>query len=94
MKRKKNLVAIRIFIENDFTYDDRKKQKEINKWAKEKKEKGLKTKAGQGRILFEGKWFKWEEREKIEVELRSRKEREDSRERREKKREGKEEDPE
>lgn len=44
MKRKCKLVGTRIFIENDLSYDDRKKQEEINRWVKEKKRKGYENK--------------------------------------------------
>lgn len=69
MNRKRKLVGSNIFIENDLSYDDRKKQEEIFKWIKEKKEIGLTVKAGHGRIMFKNTWFKWEERDKVEVEI-------------------------
>lgn len=40
MKRKNKLAGTRIFIENDLSYEERKKQEEIHKWVKEKKERG------------------------------------------------------
>lgn len=66
MKRKSKLAGTRIFIENDLSYEDRKKQEEINMWAKEKREGGMKLKVGQGRFLYEGRWFKWEGKDRAE----------------------------
>lgn len=43
-------------------------------------------------MLFKRKWFKWKEGEKIEIELRSKRERQDTKDGREEKRESKEED--
>lgn len=46
MKRKANLIGSRIFIENDLSYDYRKRQETLNKQVKEKKEVGMKIKSG------------------------------------------------
>lgn len=69
MKNKNKLSGTKIYIENDLTYEDRKKQEEISKWVKNKKEIGWNVKAGQGRILFKGLWRKWEEIIKVEEEM-------------------------
>lgn len=69
MRKKNRLAGSRIFIENDFNFEDRKRQEELYAWVKEKRELGLKMRAGQGKILFRGKWFRWDEKEKIEREI-------------------------
>lgn len=40
MKRKSKLAGSRIFIENDLAFEDRKRQEDIHRWVREKKEKG------------------------------------------------------
>lgn len=67
MKRKNKLMGTRIFIENDLSYEDRKRQEEINRWVKEMKEKGYKVKTGQGRVMIEENWYRWEDKERIEA---------------------------
>lgn len=66
MKRKSKLAGTNIFIENDLSYDDRKKQEEIGLWIRERRELGWKLKIGQGRFMFEGKWFRWEGRDRAD----------------------------
>lgn len=65
MKRKSKLAGSRIFIENDLSYEERKKQETINRWVKEKKEIGIKVRAGLGKIRYEDIWYKWDDRERI-----------------------------
>lgn len=69
MKRKSKLVGTRIFIENDLSYEERKRQEEIHKWVKEMREKGFKVKTGQGRVMIEENWYRWDEKERIEAEI-------------------------
>jgi len=64
IRSKKKLKGERIFIENDLTFEERKRQERIVRWAWEEKGKGKMIKVGLGKILFEGKWWKWEVIEK------------------------------
>lgn len=69
MKKKSKLAGSRIFIENDLNYGERKRQEEIYARVKEKWENGLAIRSGQGKILFKGKWYKWEDKEELEKEI-------------------------
>lgn len=77
MINKKRLKGKSIFIENDLTWEERKIQERINRWAKEEKEKGRAVKIGFARVMIDEIWKKWEEMEeeksrgeKIEVSRR------------------------
>lgn len=61
MKGKSRLKGTTIYIENDMSYDERKKQELIIKWVKEKKAEGIEVKVGQGRVRINGEWKKWED---------------------------------
>lgn len=67
MRNKNKLRGERIFIENDLTWEERKLQERISRWAKEEREKGVLVKVGFARVLVKGMWRKWEE---IEEEIR------------------------
>lgn len=67
MRNKNKLRGERIFIENDLTWEERKLQERIFRWAKEEREKGVLVKVGFARIQVKGVWRKWEE---IEEEIR------------------------
>ena len=69
MMNKNKLRGTKIYIENDLNIEDRKKQGEIHRWLKEKKEEGWNVRAGTGRVFFKGIWRKWEEREEIEKDM-------------------------
>lgn len=69
MKNKKKLVGTDIYIENDLSLDDRKKQEEINRWVKEKRREGWNIRQGTGKVWFKGVWTKWECREEIEIDM-------------------------
>ena len=69
MMNKNKLRGTKIYIENDLNIEDRKKQEEIHRWVKEKKEEGWNVRAGTGRVFFKGIWRKWEEREEIEKDM-------------------------
>lgn len=75
MKRKSRLVGTAVYIENDLSLEDRRKQEEINKWVKKKKGEGWMVKQGQGKVCFKGTWIRWENREEIELEMKKEKER-------------------
>lgn len=67
MKRKNKLKEIKeeqIFIENDLTWEERKIQERINKWAKEKKsiEEDIKI----GKVRIKDIWKFWSDIEKEE----------------------------
>lgn len=54
MENKIKLKGGRIFIENDLTWQERKTQEKINKWAKEEREKGKEVKIGFARVRIGG----------------------------------------
>jgi len=68
MKMKGKLKGDSLFIENDFSFEERKVQKKLSRWAKERRSKGIEIKIGRGRAR--GKWVTWEEIEKEEREER------------------------
>ena len=61
MKNKNKLVGTKIFIENDLTFDERKRQEEIINWVKIQKNKGTNIKIGYGKVRIGTKWIKWED---------------------------------
>lgn len=61
MKNKSRLKGTNIFIDNDLSFEDRKKQEEIGKWVRGQRERGKQIKMGLGKVQIEGKWIKWEE---------------------------------
>lgn len=65
MINKCKLRGSNIFIENDLTWEDRKIQGKINKWAWEERNKGKEVKVGYRRVRVEGVWKKWEEIDKV-----------------------------
>lgn len=73
MRNKSKLRGEKFFIENDLTWDERKVQERIYRWAKQEREKGIFIKVGFARVQIRGVWRKWE---KIEKELKDREERE------------------
>lgn len=50
MKNKNKLKGGNIFIENDLTWEERKLQEKISKWAKKERNKGGEVKIGLGKI--------------------------------------------
>ena len=58
MMNKSKLKGTKIYIENDLSFEERRKQEEIKKWAFERKTKGLKVKIGIGRVCVEEQWIK------------------------------------
>lgn len=77
MKNKNKLKGDRIFIENDLTWQERKTQEKINKWAKEEREKDKEVKIG-CEVRIGGMWRKWEELER-EIEVNRKKGEEEER---------------
>lgn len=65
MQNKSKLLGTRIYIENDLSYEDRKKQEEINRWVKTRKAEGKLIKIGLGKINYEKRWIKWEDKEAL-----------------------------
>jgi len=61
IRNKYKLKEGKIFIENDLSWEERRTQAEINKWAKVQKEKGIEVKIGIGRAKIKGKWRYWTE---------------------------------
>jgi len=61
MRNKHKLKGGRIFIENDLSWEERKTQGEINRWAKIQREKGIEVKIGIGRVKLKDKWRNWNE---------------------------------
>jgi len=71
MRNKFKLKGERIFIENDLTYEERKVQERMGRWAREKRVGGVEVKVGRGRVKIGNRWITWEE---IEREERGREE--------------------
>lgn len=89
MKRKERLGRKKMFIENDLTWEERKRQEKIFKWVKEEREKSRYVKMG--RVKVEGKWVNWREIEQeIEEKMEKKKTEEEEKEKRGKKRNQKE----
>lgn len=65
MMNKGKLVGSRIYIENDLSYEDRKRQEEIARWVKKRKEEGKLVKIGLGKIYVDRRWIRWEDKEAI-----------------------------
>lgn len=59
MRAKNRLKGERIFIENDLTWEERKIQEKIYRWAKEERSNGREIKVGYARVNIEGSWIKW-----------------------------------
>lgn len=62
MVNKNKLKGENIFIENELTWEERKRQERINKWVKEEKEKGKDVKIGFTKVRINGIWKKWQKR--------------------------------
>jgi len=75
MKNKYKLKGERLFIENELSFEERTVQEKLSRWAKEKRNKGMKVKIERGRARVRGKWITWEE---IEKEERTREEKGES----------------
>lgn len=90
MSNKKRLKGKSIYIENDLTWEERKVQEKMSRWAKEEREKGKVVKIGFARVMVNGKWRRWEEieEEKVRWEERERDKEIREREAREERREG------
>lgn len=75
MGSKSKLAGTKIFIENDLSYEDRKRQEEMAKWVRSRREEGWSIKLGIGKIFAEGKWIRWEDKGRIsEIEGKKNKE--------------------
>ncbi|KAL7295740.1 hypothetical protein TKK_0011084 [Trichogramma kaykai] len=70
MRKKSRLAGTTLYIENDLSYEERKKQEAIARLAKEQREKGKEIKIGVGRVCIEGKWLRWESVQEEEEESR------------------------
>jgi len=79
MRNKFKLKGEKLFIENDLSYEERKMQEKLSRWAKEKKAGGTEVKVGRGRLRIGGKWITWEEIEREEREKREGREEEGER---------------
>lgn len=78
MKQKNKLKGEVIYIENDLTWEERRTQEKISKWAKEKRSRGIDVKVGFRKIRLNGNWKYWNEMESIierDLEEKERKER-------------------
>lgn len=64
MVNKSKLKGEQYYIENDLTWEERKLQERIGKWAIEQREKGEMIKIGRGKVRIKEKWIFWEEIEK------------------------------
>jgi len=63
---KNKLKGTAFYIENDLSWEERKIQEKINKWAREQRGKGEEIKVGVGRVRVKGVGRKWEEIEGTE----------------------------
>lgn len=73
MMNKDKLRGERVFIENDLSWEERKVQEKINKWAKEKRQRGEDIKIALGKVRVEGVWKYWDviiEKEDEESKIR------------------------
>jgi len=50
MKNKNKLKGDRLFIENGLSFEERKIQEKISKWAKDKRSRGTEVRVGRGRV--------------------------------------------
>jgi len=73
MRNKHKLKGGNIYIENDLSFEDRKIQEKLSKWARGKRSAGIEVKVGRGRVKIRDRWMTWED---IEREERTREERE------------------
>jgi len=64
MRNKHKLKGVRIFIENDLSWEERNIQVKINSWVKEQRRKELEVKVEIGRIRVKGLWKTWADVEK------------------------------
>jgi len=64
MRNKYKLKRDRIFIENDASWEEKRVQKRIVRWARKQKEKGVEIKIGFGKIKIGNVWKKWTEKRK------------------------------
>ncbi|XP_070163512.1 golgin subfamily A member 6-like protein 22 [Polyergus mexicanus] len=64
MRNKNRLKGGKIFIENDLTWEERKRQERIGRWVKEQRSKGEDVKAGYARVRIKGVWKTWEDIER------------------------------
>jgi len=74
MKNKYKLKGENLFIENDLSFEDRKVQEKLSRWARGKRSEGIEIKVGRGRVKIRNRWITWED---IEKEGRIRGEREE-----------------
>lgn len=71
MRKKYKLRGEKFYIENDLSWEERRTQEQITRWAKGQRAKGEEIKVGFGRIRIKGRWKSWakikqeEEKEKI-----------------------------
>lgn len=66
MKNKNKLKGGTVFIENDLTWEERRKQERISRWVKIQKEKGKEVKVGIGRVKIGNVWRLWADIEREE----------------------------
>ncbi|KAL7307665.1 hypothetical protein TKK_0000348 [Trichogramma kaykai] len=60
MRKKSRMTGTHLYIENDLSYEERKKQEAISRCAKEQRERRKEIKIGLGRMCVERKWLRWE----------------------------------
>lgn len=71
MANKSKLAGTKIFIESDLSYEERKVQEEIGRWARCKKDEGIAVRVGVGKVWIGNRWVRWEDKKALtEVELR------------------------
>lgn len=53
-----------VFLEHDLSWEEKKVQERLNRWAKIEREKGRDIKVGFAKVRVRGVWKKWEEVER------------------------------
>ncbi|XP_020296584.1 histone-lysine N-methyltransferase, H3 lysine-79 specific-like [Pseudomyrmex gracilis] len=66
----------RVSNKNDLSWEERKIQEKIHRWAKEKREKGEEVKIGTRKVKIKGNWRQWRDIQR-EMEAGKRREKED-----------------
>jgi hypothetical protein len=53
----------RMYIDDDWTKEERETQKKLRELAREERDRGKRVKIGYRKIHINGEWFRWNERE-------------------------------
>lgn len=64
MEQKFKLKGGSVFLEHDLSWEEKKVQERLNRWAEIEREKGRDIKVGFAKVRVGGVWKKWEEVER------------------------------